>query len=259
MDRVPRRKHLGVPNIEPQPLLRVLCVAPAWNEGERISRAVRSVPLDIMTTVLVVDDGSTDGTATSAEQAGAAVLRHKMNRGVGAAIRSGIDFGLANGYDVVAVISGGGKTPAEQIPGLLGPILSGEAEMVQGSRYLRGGVAQHMPWHRRFGTRAYSALFSLLAGARVTDASSGFRAMRVTLFADRRINLWQPWLDRYELEPYLLFQALRFGHKVKEVPVTIAYPPKAQGSGRNYTKMRGVFDWWRIFRPVLFLALRLKR
>lgn len=236
---------------------RVLCVAPAWNEGERISKVVRAVPRDVVHSTLVVDDGSTDETGDYAESAGATVIRGQVNRGVGAAIRSGIDYAIEHEYEIVVIVSGGGKTPPEQIPRLIGPILNGDAEMVQGSRYLEGGEFLRMPLRRRLGTRAYTFLFSLFCGRRVTDASSGFRAIKVSLFDDRRIDLWQEWLDRYELEPYLLFKALRLGHKVVEVPVTIQYP---QGDdGIAYTKMRALVDWWKIFRPVLFLALGLKR
>jgi dolichol-phosphate mannosyltransferase len=236
--------------------MRVLCVAPAWNEGERITHVVKAVPRDVADEIVVVDDGSTDDTANRAQAAGAKVLRQGTNRGVGAAIRRGIDFALKEGYDIVVVISGGGKTPPDQIPRLLGPILHGQVELVQGSRYTSGGEFLRMPLRRRIGTRAYTWLFSLLLRQRVTDASSGFRAIRVSLFKDRRINLWQPWLDRYELEPYLLFKAIQLRHKVVEVPVTIQYPQ--QNDPRAYTKMRAVVDWWRIFRPALFLALHLK-
>jgi len=237
--------------------MRVLCVAPAWNEGERITRVVKAIPGDVAETTVVVDDGSSDDTADRAQAAGATVIRHGANRGVGAAIRSGIDFARKEGYDIVVIISGGGKTPPQQIPRLLAPLLRGEAELVQGSRYTAGGDFVRMPWKRRIGTRAYTGLFSLLLGHRITDASSGFRAMRLSLFEDRRINLWQDWLDRYELEPYLLFKAVRLRHKVIEVPVTIEYPPK--GDPLAYTKMRAIIDWWRIFRPALYLTLGLKR
>jgi dolichol-phosphate mannosyltransferase len=236
---------------------RVLCVAPAWNEGERISRVVRAVPRDLVEAVLVIDDGSTDDTAELAEAAGAVVIRNKENCGVGAAIRSGIDYAIEHRYDIVVVVSGAGKTPPQQIPKLVEPILRGEAELVQGSRYMEGGEFLRMPLSRRLGTRAYTLLFSLLLGRQVTDASSGFRAIKVSLFEDERINLWQRWLDRYELEPYLLFKAIKLGHKVLEVPVTIEYPPETDGL--KYTKMRVLIDWWKIFRPVLFLAMGLKR
>jgi dolichol-phosphate mannosyltransferase len=235
---------------------RVLCVAPAWNEGERISRVVKAVPRDSVETTVVVDDGSTDDTGERAEAAGAALIKNTVNRGVGAAIRSGIDHAIEHGYEVVVVISGGGKTPPEQIPRLLEPIIDGRADFVQGSRYMEGGEFLRMPLQRRLGTRAYTLLFSLFCGRRVTDASSGFRAVRVSLFEDKRIDLWQDWLDRYELEPYLLFKALRLRHRVIEVPVTIEYP---KTDGIRYTKMRALTDWWKIFRPVFFLGLGLKK
>lgn len=237
--------------------MRVLCLAPAWNEGERITRVVKAISRNVADEIVVVDDGSSDDTAERARAAGATVLLHGTNRGVGAAIRSGIDFALKGGYDIVVILSGGGKTPPDQIPRLLGPILSGGAELVQGSRYVSGGEFLRMPLRRRLGTRAYTWLFSLLLGHRITDASSGFRAIRLSLFEDRRINLWQPWLDRYELEPYLLFKAVRLRHNVVEAPVTIEYPQ--QNDPLAYTKMRAVVDWWRIFRPALYLALGLKR
>jgi dolichol-phosphate mannosyltransferase len=236
---------------------RVLCIAPAWNEGERITRVVGAVPRDAVETTVVVDDGSTDDTAHRAEAAGAVVIRSGKNSGVGAAIRSGIDYAIEHGYDIVVVVSGGGKTPPEQIPRLLDPILKGEADLAQGSRYTEGGEWVRMPLKRRLGTRGYTLLFSLLCRRRVTDASSGFRAIRVSLFDDKRINLWQDWLDRYELEPYLLFKALRLRYRVVEVPVRIEYP--ADTDKLAYTKMRALTDWWKIFRPVVFLALGIKR
>ena len=235
---------------------RIVCVAPAWNEGKRIARVVRAVPADFVETTVVVDDGSNDDTADHAENAGATVIRSERNRGVGAAIRSGIDYAIEHGYEAVVIVSGGGKTPPEQIPRLLEPILNGGADLAQGSRYLDGGEYLRMPLRRKIGTRGYTFLFSLFCGHRVTDASSGFRAFRVSLFDDKRINLWQDWLDRYELEPYLLFKALKLKHRVVEVPVTIEYP---KTDGIAYTKMRAITDWWKILRPVVFLALGVKK
>jgi dolichol-phosphate mannosyltransferase len=236
---------------------RVLCVAPAWNEGERIKRVVEAVPQDCVETTVVVDDGSSDRTSSYAKAAGAIVLGDGKNHGVGAAIRRGIDYAIANGYDIVVIVSGGGKTPPGQIPRLLEPIINGEAELAQGSRYKEGGEFLRMPLRRRIGTRGYTFLFSLFCGRRVTDASSGFRAIKLSLFEDQRINLWQEWLDRYELEPYLLFKSLRLRHKVVEVPVTIEYPPETDGIA--YTKMRALVDWWKIFRPIFFLGLGIKK
>lgn len=235
---------------------RVLCIAPAWNEGERIARVVEGVPRELVESTLVVDDGSTDDTAERARRAGATVISFAHNRGIGAAIRAGFDHALANGFDIAVVINGAGKSPPSQIPRLVAPIADGRAEFVYGSRYLPGGESTAMPWHRRLGTRGYTFVFSVLCGTRVTDASCGFRAVSASVLRDPRIELHQDWLDRYELEPYLLFKVLKLRLRAMEVPTSIHYPSAA---GEPYTKMRAFIDWWRVLRPVLYLALRLRR
>jgi dolichol-phosphate mannosyltransferase len=233
---------------------RILCIAPAWNEGERIRKVVQSVPAGSVDAIVVVDDGSTDDTVAHAEAAGAIVLRAPENRGVGAALRLGFDYAIKNNYDIVVCVHGGGKTPCEQVPKLLDPIVADEVDVTLGSRYMPGGVFLNMPVGRRLGTRAYSFLFSLLCGRFVTDASCGFRAMRTEFLKDPRVKLWQTWLDRYELEPYMLFKALRLGYRIREIPVTVTYPQDSKA----YTKMRALIDWWRIFRPAVFLAFHIR-
>jgi dolichol-phosphate mannosyltransferase len=235
---------------------RVIVIAPVWNEEGRVGRAVKEVPHQWVDEVVVVDDGSQDGSADEAAAAGATVIRHAGNRGVGAAIRTGFDYALQQGFHFVAVMSGGGKTPARQLPLLLAPLFAGAYDFVQGSRYLPGGRRLNHPAHRQAGTRAYSLLFSLMARRRVTDGSCGFRALRADVLRDRRLNLHQQWLDHYELEPYLYFMALRLGYRVKEVSVTIVYPSLRNGS---FTKMRGVVDWWSIARPLLLLGAGWRR
>jgi dolichol-phosphate mannosyltransferase len=104
------------------------------------------------------------------------------------------------------------------------------------------------------GTRVYSIAFSILSGRRVTDATNGFRIFRSSILTDPRIDLSQAWLTSYDLEPYLLFKAIRGGYQVIEHPVTVVY----HASG-GYTKMRGLRDWWRLFRPALLLRSGVKR
>lgn len=241
-------------NTDPQ---SVLCVIPVWNEEDKISKVIEEIPSKLVDKVIVIDDGSTDASAEIAERAGAEVIKHIKNKGVGAAIRTGIDFALNHKYDIAIILSGGGKTPSSQIPILLEPIFTEKAELVQGSRYIKGGQFFNMPLSRRLGTRAYTLIFSLFCRKYITDASSGFRAIKLSIFKDKRINLWQNWLNRYELEPYLLYKALSLEHLVLEIPVIIKYPITVKNS--TYTKMRVLIDWWKIFRPLLFLALRIKK
>lgn len=233
---------------------RVVAVLPCKDESGKIGRLVRRFAPGLVGTVLVVDDGSSDGTAQEAQMAGATVLRHGRNRGVGAAIRSGIDWARANGYDIVVVMAGDDQDDPAEIPTVLEPIVTGKADLVQGSRRLDGRRTVDMPLFRRVTTRIYSLLFRLVTGFPATDATNGFRAFRLALCDDPGIRLDQDWLDTYELEPYLLVQALRRGYRVVEVPVTKTYHREL-----GYTKMMPGRDWWRILRPLIFLRLGLRR
>ena len=165
-------------------------------------------------------------------------------------------YALDREYDVLVIHAGNDKDEPKEIPLLLDPIVKGEADFVQGSRYLGGGGFGNMPKYRVFSTRVLHPLaFSLAARKRVTESTNGFRAFRTALLRDPRIDWRQTWLDRYELEPYLLLKAIRLGYRHCEVPVTKIYPPHEHG----YTKMRPIIDWWSILRPVVYLGLGLKK
>lgn len=231
---------------------RVLLVLPALNEAGKIGRTIRKVPPGVVDDVLVVDDYSTDGTAEEAAALGARVIRHPRNMGVGAAIRTGIHFADEHGYDVVVVAASDDQDVPAEIPRLLEPIERGQAEFVQGSRYLPGGRRVRHPLSRTIMTWSYSVLFSALVLRHVTDGTNGFRAFLTrTALA---LPLDQEWLDRYELEPYLYMRCLQKGVAV-EVPVTKEYPAERT---IGYTKMRPIRDWWRIFRPLLFIRLGIR-
>lgn len=235
--------------------LRVAVVIPAFNEQGKVGRVVRRVPPGVAEVVIVADDASRDGTAEEARAAGAVVVSHPVNRGVGAALRSGIDRARELGCDVVAILSGDDQHDPDELERVLAPLRAGQCDLVQGSRRLGGGGVVDISLFRELTTRLYPWLFRLATRFRFpsTDATNGFRAFRLSIFDDPRIDLWQDWLDRYELEPYLLYQAVMTGKRVREVPITIVY------HGRGTTKMRAVRDWWRILRPLVFLSLGLRR
>lgn len=233
---------------------RVAVVVPAYNERGKIGEVVRKVPRRWVGTVIVVDDASTDGTAEEARAAGAdQVIRHQRNRGVGAGIRTGLFAAHRSGLEFGAILSGDDQHEPDELDRLLTPLFAGEADLVQGSRWLPGGATPGIPPDRRWMTRLYARLFRLASGFPSTDGTNGLRAFRLALLDDRRIRLDQAWLDRYELEPYLLLQAVRCGYRVREVPVTVRY------HSRGTTKMSGLGDGWRIVRPLVFLRLKLKR
>lgn len=233
--------------------LRVAVVIPAYNETGKIGRVLAKIPPGVAERVIVVDDASRDDTAAEAARGGAHVVRHARNRGVGAAIRTGIDTARMLKLDVVAVLSGDDQHVPAELPTVLAPLVANAADLVQGSRRLAGGASVDMNLFRRLTTRLYPLLFRWATGYPSTDATNGFRAFRLSLFDDGRIDLWQDWLDTYELEPYLLYKAVVTGRRVVEAPVTVVY------HGRGTTKMRAVRDWWRILRPLVLLRLGLRR
>jgi dolichol-phosphate mannosyltransferase len=236
---------------------KILCVLPAYNEEGKIGRVVKKVKKeDGIDTILVVDDFSSDKTSQEAKTQGALVLRHKMNLGVGAAIRSGIDYAIANDFDIVVILSGDDQHDSQDIPSVLSPLLNDGYHFVQGSRRLKGGRIVGGSLFRRFATKLYAVIFRFFTGFPSTDATNGFRAFYVSIFKEGRINLWQDWLDRYELEPFMLFKvAVDKNMKMREVPITLIYHNHAGG----YTKMKFFLDWWRLFRPMIYLKLRMKK
>ena len=235
----------------PEPIVAV--VIPALNEAGKIGRVLDKIPRDGRFEAIVVDDGSTDGTGDEARAHGAAVVvRHEVRGGVGAAIRDGWKAGLARNRPYLALVSGDDQHEPDELVGALELLLAGKADYVQGSRWIRGGRVVGPTGGRGFGTRLYSAVFSVLAFHRITDATNGFRVFRTAILDNPRIDIDQAWLSSYELEPYLLYRTIRGHYRVVEHPVTVRY------HARGFTKMRGLRDWWRLFRPALLLRLGVK-
>ena len=234
---------------------KILLIAPACNEGAKISRVVQRTPWNIVDRFLVVDDGSTDDTARVARDAGAQVLTLPATRGVGNAIRLGYRHGRDEGFDIAVVIAGNGKDDPREISRLLDPLCKQNADFAMGSRFLeRDATFGHMPMYRRLATRLHPWLISNFCGKRITESTNGFRAIRLPVLDDERIRLEAAWLDRYELEVYLLMRVLQLGYRHVEVPVSKIYPSAEQGQ----SKMRPGTDWWRMLRPVFLVGLRMR-
>lgn len=240
-------------NVTPvEPLVAV--VIPALNEAGKIGRVLDKLPRDGRFEAIVVDDGSSDGTGDEARAHGAAVvLRHEHRQGVGAAIRSGFECGVDRGRPWLAILSGDDQHEPADLVGAFDAALASGADYIQGSRWMPGGHVIGASGGRGIGTRIYSVAFSILSFHRVTDATNGFRVFRSAILADLSVNLAQSWLDSYDLEPYLLYKAIRRGYRVAEHPVTVRYH-----AHEGHTKMRGVRDWWRLFRPALLLRFGVK-
>lgn len=232
----------------------IIAVIPAFNEENKINAVLTKFPKEVVNEVVVINDGSTDNTAKVAMLLGAKVINHPVRRGVGAAIRTGIEYALVQHCEIMVILAGNDKDDPRQIPFLIQPIINEGADYVQGSRYLEGGKFDSTPLFRIFATRLYAVLWRILTQFPFTDVTNGFRAYKLHLFKDHRINLRQEWLDTYELEYYLQYKVVKLGYKIKEVPVTKIYP---QNRGK-YSKIRPFLDWWRIIKPLFYLILNIR-
>ena len=232
---------------------KILCILPAFNEENKIGNVVRRI-LDtgIINQIIVVNDGSTDNTYNEALLAGAYVINNRINLGVGAAIRKGIQYGIKNNYDIGVIMGGDGQHESKELESIIAPLIYDNAQFVQGSRYTNGGSTINPPFFRDLLTRIYSIMFTFLSGNIVTDGSNGFRSFYLSIFKKYKINLNKSWLNSYQLEPYLLYKVTVMKNiKVVEVPITIYY----QENVHEYSKMRPIYDWWNLLKPLIFLRI----
>ena len=202
--------------------MKLVIYMPALNEEENIEAVLAGLPhaLDEIEDIqyLVVDDGSMDSTAALAHAAGAFVVSHGRNLGVGAAFQSAVQFALENGADILVGIDADGQFDPNEIPILIKQVVSNEADMVMGNRFA-SGIPYNMPPLKFWGNRRMSQLIYYVSGQRFQDVSCGFRAYgREALL---RLNNFADFTYTHETILSLLFQRLH----VMEVPIYVKYDP----------------------------------
>jgi dolichol-phosphate mannosyltransferase len=234
---------------------RVLVAVFVFNEGEKLRHTLSRFPSDRNYDIVVMDDGSTDDVTDVLKEFPFGQLRHDVNQGVGASIRTVCAYALENDYDVLAMIAGNGKMEPGDIPGLLRPILEEGYDFVQGSRYLMGARSENLPLFRRVAIPVFTWIVQLVAGYRTTDATCGLRAFRLDLLRHPDVDISQTWLDRYEMEYYLVYKTIKLGHRIAEAPASMVYPDEK----KNYTKIQPLVGWWSMMRPWVYLRLGLKK
>jgi len=151
----------------------VLAILPALNESDTVASVVEAVRRELGIDVLVVDDGSIDGTGDIARTAGAKVVRHPFNLGVGAALRTGFRFAVASGYSAAVQIDADGQHDPSSAQRLLQPVVDGNADLVVGSRFSSGYEVSFL---RGRGMKMLSRMVSRRVGVELSDTTSGFRA-----------------------------------------------------------------------------------
>jgi glycosyltransferase involved in cell wall biosynthesis len=225
----------------------VCAVVPCYNAGDRIRPVVGEL-LALVDRVIVVDDGSTDGSGVGTGDLGAETILLPVNKGKGHALLRGFVAALRDdAVQCVAVVDSDGQHDPRELPGLYARMLGDKADLVIGCRTF--GQAQ-VPWHNALGNRITSALTSLMLGRRISDTQSGFRLHSRRLSESIVQSL--PG-GRYETEMEILVKALREGYRVSSSPIRTIYE-----TGNPSSHFDKLHDSWRIYKA-LFRAVRSQR
>lgn len=207
-----------------------VAIIPAYNEAPRIEKAIADAKA-FVNHVVVIDDCSKDATWNIARSAGAIVLRHIINRGQGAALQTGVDYALSElNADVVVHFDADGQMRGDEIPMMIAPIVSGEADAVLGSRFL-GKDAVAMPPVRRALVKLGTLFTMALSGIRITDTHNGFRAFSRKAAGEIRISL-DRMAHASEIVDLVKTKRLRY----VERPVTITYSQETLHKGQSTIK-----------------------
>jgi len=223
----------------------IYVIIPSFNEGPVLRRGLEPL-LASDYEIVVVDDGSSDNTLEILRHLEVHAIRHPVNLGQGAALQTGMDYAIACGADIVVHFDADGQHQASEIDSLIVPVLSGETDVVLGSRFIRSTDAREVPARRRFVLRIARVVNGLLTGAWLTDAHNGFRVLNRK--AAQSIRLTE---NRMAHASEILFQIRRAGLRYVERPTTIVYTEYSQEKGQSaWNGIRIVIDLFlrRMFR-----------
>lgn len=225
--------------------MKVCTVMAAYDESDTIGMVIQETK-KYVDKVFVVDDGSTDNTAEVAQQNGAEVIRHDMNRGPGAAVQTGYAAAIAGGYDYIVQIDADGQHNPKYIPKLLEVALDGDCDVVIGSRFLNDSF-RDWPLIRKMGIRFFTKVVNLLGSLNITDAVSGFKVHKAS-----SLKKLSRTSDRFPAVEQILEYAKK-GMKVKEVSIEMPL----RNTGKSYLSLKKLASYpflvsWAILKVKLF-------
>jgi glycosyltransferase involved in cell wall biosynthesis len=228
---------------------KAVVIIPAYNE-ERFIGSVVLKAYKYSSTIIVVDDGSTDATAEVARAAGAIVMQHEQNQGKGVALNTGFRKAREFDPDVVITIDADGQHTPEEIDLVAAPVLEDQADIVVGSRYLE--KTSSVPVHRIWGHLAFNLMTNWMSGISITDSQSGFRAFSRRALATISFNS-----DGFSVESEMQLLAREHHLRMNEIPITIQYrdKPKRPVLTHGLMVLTGLLRLVGQYRPLLFFGL----
>lgn len=239
--------------------MRRLVIVPAHNEEERIGRVLEKIgEVDKGIDIVVIDDGSTDNTGPKSRAAGARLVRLSSNMGYGVAIQTGYKYALERGYDYVVQLDSDGQHDPAYLPEMLAEVISGNADLVIGSRFLTGVLSAtvseagyRVSATRKLGISLFAFMVSKFIGLKITDPTSGYRALNnqiITFLA----NDFFPY-DYPDADVVILVH--RAGFKVKELPMVM----HGRTAGTSmHSGLKPVYYIFKMFLSMLMTLLRKK-
>ena len=238
--------------------MKLIIIIPAYNEEKTIGSVIRGIPENIFgiseKEIIVIDDGSTDNTAKLSQEAGARVVSHPENKGLGAAFSTGIKEALSKKADLMVNIDADGQFDARDIPRLIQPILNEEADLAIGSRFMKGSSVIKIPKIKLLGNKIMAIFISRICGKRLYDVSCGFRAYSKEALL--HLNLFGGFTYTQEAILNLSFKNL----KITEIPIGVRYFSEKKsfisGNLLNYIlkTMKIIFRTILDYRPLRFLG-----
>jgi len=219
--------------------MKTCILIPGYNESRMIGQVV-SEARKIIDDVIVVDDGSRDNTAQIAQGAGAIVLKHEVNKGKGAALKTGFQYAIEHKYDAVITMDSDGQHDPSDIPGFFNALEKIGSGIIIGSRM---NDISTMPAIRKCTNKLTSFASSLLAHQKIEDSQSGFRLITSDVLQTVKLET-----DRFETESEILIKASKAGFRITSVPIKTIY-------GEEKSKIRPIHDTYRFFK-LLFRSLR---
>ena len=238
--------------------MRRLAIIPVFREIGKIGTVMEKFNLDSVDEIcLVVDDPDETilreiDESRRKTQVPVTIIENPTRNGIGFAIKRGYRYALSQGFDLIVIMAGNGKDDPREIPRLTEPISKNGFDYVQGSRFLPGGKGERTPFFRRIFTRLFPFVWTFLTGVRCTEVTNGFRAYRAAILEDPRINIWQDWLNGYELEYYLHYKVLTLGYRFTERAVSKVY---SYAKRESYSHISPLKDWQQIVGPIVLLRL----
>jgi len=242
--------------------LKTIAVVPTFSDADNIVNVLTRFGANMVDEVCLVADRFTENESRILHKVAfnsptpIHIIANKTRKGIGHAIKQGIRYAVNNHYDIVVVLAGNNKDDPREIPRVIGPIEKGDFDYVQGSRFLPGGKHVKTPFFRSIFSRVYPFAWTLLTNFPCTDVTNGFRAYKLKILKDPRINIWQDWLDSYQLEYYIHYKVLTLGYKVCEIPISKVYSHRHKG---GYSKISPFRDWWTIVSPLIYLKLGIRQ